>query len=80
MPSVQDGGRHGAGATARSPVTCSARAIDSCPSFGPTQPAVTGSLGHTALWGHVALGLAWPGAFAAADLLIFRIRTRTRTR
>jgi len=49
-------------------------------SFGPTQFAVAGSLGHTALWGHLALGLAWPAGFAAAGLLIFRIRTRTRAR
>ena len=48
------------------------------PSFGPTQFAVGGSLGHTALWGHLALGLAWPAAFAAAGLVIFWIRTRTR--
>jgi ABC-2 type transport system permease protein len=31
------------------------------PSFGPTQFAVAGSLGHTALRDHLALGLAWPG-------------------
>ena len=48
------------------------------PSFGPTQFAVGGSLGHTPLWGHLALGLAWPAAFAAAGLVIFWIRTRTR--
>ena len=48
------------------------------PSFGPTQFAVGGSFGHTALWGHLALGLAWPAAFAAAGLVIFWIRTRTR--
>ena len=48
------------------------------PSFGPTQFAVGGSLGHTALWGHLALGLAWPAVFAAAGLVIFWIRTRTR--
>jgi ABC-2 type transport system permease protein len=48
------------------------------PSFGPAQFAVAGSPGHTALWGHLALGLAWPAAFAAAGLLIFRARTRTR--
>ena len=46
------------------------------PSFGPTQFAVAGSLGHAALWGHLALGLAWPAAFAAAGLVIFRARTR----
>jgi ABC-2 type transport system permease protein len=50
------------------------------PSFGPTQFAVAGSLGRTALWGHLALGLAWPAAFAAAGLLIFRIKTRARAR
>jgi ABC-2 type transport system permease protein len=49
------------------------------PSFGPTQFAVAGSLGHTALWEHLALGLAWPAAFAGAGLLIFRARTCTRT-
>jgi hypothetical protein len=49
------------------------------PSFGPTQFAVGGSLGHAGLWGHLALGLAWPAAFAAAGLVIFRIRTRART-
>jgi hypothetical protein len=48
------------------------------PSFGPAQFAVGGSFGHTALWGHLALGLAWPAAFAAAGLVIFWIRTRTR--
>ena len=37
-----------------------------------------GSLGHTGLWGYLALGLAWAAAFAAAGLPIFRIRTRTR--
>jgi hypothetical protein len=49
------------------------------PSFGPTQFAVAGSLGHTALWDYLALGLAWPAAFAAIGLVIFRARTRTRT-
>ena len=48
------------------------------PSFGPTQFAVGGSLGHTPLWGHLALGLAWPAAFATAGLIIFWTRTRTR--
>ena len=46
------------------------------PSFGPTQFAVAASLGRTALWGHLALGLAWPAGLAAAGLVIFRIRTR----
>jgi hypothetical protein len=31
------------------------------PSFGPMQFAVGGAFGRTALWGHLALGLAWPG-------------------
>ena len=48
------------------------------PSFGPTQFAVGGSFGQIALWGHLALGLAWAAAFAAAGLIIFGIRTRTR--
>jgi hypothetical protein len=48
------------------------------PSFGPMQFAVGGSFGHTALWGHLAIGLAWAAAFAAGGLIIFRIRTRTR--
>jgi hypothetical protein len=48
------------------------------PSFGPTQFAVGGSLGHTARWGHLLLGLAWPAAFAAAGLVIFWFLTRTR--
>jgi ABC-2 type transport system permease protein len=48
------------------------------PSFGPTQFAVGSSLGHTARWGHLALGLAWAAAFAVAGLVIFWIRTRTR--
>jgi hypothetical protein len=50
------------------------------PSFGPTQFAVGGSLGRAALWGHLALGLAWPAAFAAAGLGIFWIRTSTHAR
>ena len=49
------------------------------PSFGPAQFAVGGSLGHTALWGHLALGLAWAAGFAAAGLAMFWFRTRTRT-
>ena len=48
------------------------------PSFGPTQFAVGASFGRTALWGHLALGLAWAAAFAAAGLVIFWFRTRTR--
>jgi AcrR family transcriptional regulator len=49
------------------------------PSFGPTQFAVAGAFGHTAPWDYLALGLAWPAAFAAIGLVIFRIRTRTRS-
>ncbi len=48
------------------------------PSFGPMQFAVGGGFGHTALWGHLALGLAWTATFTAAGLIIFRVRTRTR--
>jgi hypothetical protein len=48
------------------------------PSFGPMQFAVGGAFGHTALWGHLALGLAWTAAFAAAGLLVFQLRTRSR--
>jgi ABC-2 type transport system permease protein len=48
------------------------------PSFGPMQFAVGGAFGHTALWSHLALGLAWSAAFAVTGLLIFRIRTRNR--
>ncbi|WP_052433376.1 hypothetical protein [Streptacidiphilus carbonis] len=47
------------------------------PSFGPMQFAVGGALGHTALWGHLALGLAWAAVFALAGLLIFHRRTRS---
>jgi hypothetical protein len=49
------------------------------PSFGPMQFAVGGAFGHTALWGHLAIGLAWSAAFAASGLLIFRPKTRSRT-
>ncbi|HEX4702075.1 MAG TPA: hypothetical protein VH352_08100 [Pseudonocardiaceae bacterium] len=48
------------------------------PSFGPMQFAVGGAFGHTALWGHLALGLVWTAGFALAGLVIFRIRTRGR--
>ena len=48
------------------------------PSFGPMQFAVGGSLGHSALWRHLALGLAWALGFTVAGLVIFRLRTRTR--
>jgi hypothetical protein len=50
------------------------------PSFGPMQFAVGGAFGHTTLWTHLALGLAWSAAFAVTGLLIFRIRTRNRRR
>lgn len=50
------------------------------PSFGPMQFAVGGSFGQTALWGHLALGLTWAAAFGTVGLVIFRIRTRNRTR
>lgn len=49
------------------------------PSFGPMQFAVSGSFGHTALWSHLALGLAWAAGFGAVGLVIFRVRTRNRT-
>ena len=48
------------------------------PSFGPMQFAVGGAFGHQALWGHLALGLAWAAAFAAGGLIIFQVRTRSR--
>ncbi len=38
------------------------------PSFGPMQFAVGGSFGHTALWGHLALGLAWAAGFGTVGL------------
>ena len=44
------------------------------PSFGPMQLAAGGAFGHTALWGHLALGLAWSASFAASGLLIFRLK------
>lgn len=49
------------------------------PSFGPMQFAVGGSFAGTALWGHLALGLAWAAAFSIGGLIIFRIRTHSRT-
>jgi hypothetical protein len=42
------------------------------------QFAAGGAFGHTALWTHLALGLAWAAAFAASALVIFRRKTRTR--
>ena len=48
------------------------------PSFGPMQFAVAGTFAHQALWGHLALGLAWAATFAASGLVIFQLRTRTR--
>lgn len=49
------------------------------PSFGPMQFAVGGSFAHTALWGHLLLGLAWATAFTTCGLIIFRVKTRSRT-
>ncbi len=49
------------------------------PSFGPMQFAVGGTFGHTALWGHLALGTAWAAAFATAGLAVFWAKTRNRT-
>jgi ABC-type polysaccharide/polyol phosphate transport system ATPase subunit len=48
------------------------------PSFGPMQFAVGGAFARQALWGHLALGLAWAAAFTASGLAIFQLRTRTR--
>ena len=48
------------------------------PSFGPMQFAVGGSFARTALWGHLALGLAWAAGFATFGLVVFRIKTRSR--
>jgi hypothetical protein len=48
------------------------------PSFGPTQFAVGGAFGRTALWSYLGLGLAWATAFACCGLVIFRVRTRGR--
>ena len=48
------------------------------PSFGPMQFAVGGAFGHTALWGHLALGLAWTAAFTITGLAVFRVKTRNR--
>jgi ABC-2 type transport system permease protein len=48
------------------------------PSFGPMQFAAGGAFARTALWGHLALGLAWTAAFTATGLLIFRLKTRNR--
>ncbi|MET8809216.1 hypothetical protein [Streptomyces sp. NPDC004546] len=49
------------------------------PPFGPMQFAVGNSFGHTALWGHLALGLAWVAAFGTVGPAVFRFRTRNRT-
>ena len=49
------------------------------PSFGPTQFAVVGAFGHTALWDYLTLGLAWPAAFAAVGPAHLPGPTRTRT-
>jgi ABC-2 type transport system permease protein len=48
------------------------------PSFGPMQFAVGAAFGHTALWGHLALGLAWTAAFTVTGLVIFTVKTRNR--
>ena len=48
------------------------------PSFGPTQFAIGASLGHVILWQDLVIGLAWPAAFTAVGLVIFRLRTRSR--
>jgi hypothetical protein len=48
------------------------------PSFGPMQFAVGGSFGHTALWGHLLLGLAWAAGFTLCGLAVFGLRTRAR--
>ncbi|MGW2818586.1 hypothetical protein [Streptomyces sp. NPDC001415] len=50
------------------------------PSFGPMQFAVGGAFAHTALWGHLALGLLWAAGFATMGLAVFRHRTRRLTR
>ncbi|MFE3853050.1 hypothetical protein ACFXPN_18155 [Streptomyces griseorubiginosus] len=50
------------------------------PSFGPMQFAADGAFGHTALWGHLSLGLAWAATLGLIGLLIFRVRTRAPTR
>lgn len=42
------------------------------------QFAAGAAFGRTALWSHLALGLAWTAAFTVAGLLIFRIKTRSR--
>ena len=48
------------------------------PSFGPMQFAAGGAFGRTALWGHLALGMAWAATFAITGLVIFRFKTRSR--
>ncbi|GAA2590927.1 MULTISPECIES: hypothetical protein [Streptomyces] len=50
------------------------------PSFGPMQFAAGGAFGERALWGHLALGLAWAAGFGAVGLVVFRYRTRDRSR
>jgi hypothetical protein len=48
---------------------------------GRGQPDAEGDLvtfAHTALWGHLLLGLAWAAAFTAAGLVVFRVKTRSR--
>jgi hypothetical protein len=50
------------------------------PSFGPMQFAAGGAFADSALWGHLGLGLAWAAGFSVVGLIIFRVRTRNRTR
>jgi ABC-2 type transport system permease protein len=49
------------------------------PSFGPMQFAGGGAFRLIALWGHLALGLAWTAAFTVTGLVIFRVKTRNRS-
>jgi ABC-2 type transport system permease protein len=48
------------------------------PSFGPMQFSSGGAFGHTWLWSDLALGCAWALGFAAAGLVVFQLRTRSR--
>jgi ABC-2 type transport system permease protein len=49
------------------------------PSFGPMQFAVGGAFRLIALWGHLALRVAWTVAFTVTGLVIFRVKTRNRS-
>ena len=51
---------------ARQPASPTSPILEWFPSFGPMQFAAGGAFGHTALWGHLLLGLAWAAAFTAA--------------